>query len=135
MTAPMTPHERAAEALANKLAKYAVNLFHDDSGYGDVGHTLRKAASTLRAIAAAVAEEREAKWQPIETATRDGTLILAFIPSDGEIVFARWDTDCLDVDDEGWLQDIGERAWPLDVDPTYWQPLPGPPAIRARSTP
>ncbi len=35
--------------LADRLDGYARDLFHDGSGYGDVGHALREAATALRA--------------------------------------------------------------------------------------
>ena len=67
-------------------------------------------------------------WQPITTAPRDGTRILGFVPHWPEeerigVMFLR--------DGEAW------QAWFLihdedgeyyyDVEPSHWQPIPGPP--------
>jgi hypothetical protein len=61
------------------------------------------------------------KWQPIETAPKDGTEILTF--RDGVI------SQC------GWKDDLfGEKCWghaswsyPQWSQPTHWMPLPEPP--------
>lgn len=64
------------------------------------------------------------QWQPVESAPKDGTLILAFLPESAlmKIVFARWDDEfaC-------WYDDKGESAFPIDVEVTHWMPLPEPP--------
>ena len=53
-------------------------------------------------------------WQPIETAPKDGTEILAW---DGiEHKIARWD------EPSGWFLSDWMRCYP-----THWQPLPAPP--------
>ena len=67
--------------------------------------------------AAAYWNQRSA-WQPIETAPRDGTQILAIWPGNGRhgIVWfdrARWTDD-------------GDHSL---IDFTHWQPLPSPPPI------
>lgn len=72
------------------------------------------------------------EWQPIETAPRDGTDVLLFVPWKGKDVMAvGW-----------WAQAIGGH-WCLaggveidtDIfdyaDPTYWMPLPDPPIAPA----
>jgi hypothetical protein len=73
------------------------------------------------------AELERRQWQPIETAPRDGTNILAIVsgnhPDSGEaftpeVVFWRidqWWNDC-------WGYDS------TDYEPTHWMPLPEPPA-------
>lgn len=55
-------------------------------------------------------------WQPIETAPKDGTEILAF-HRDGQSV-AFWDLNM-------WMEANGEYR----VTPTHWQPLPAPPCL------
>jgi hypothetical protein len=55
-------------------------------------------------------------WQPIETAPKDGTHVLAWWREEGdppEVV--RWSA--------GWVDDYGTRY----IEPTHWQPLPSPP--------
>ena len=72
------------------------------------------------------------KWQPIETAPKDGTEILLLIPLDwqsstiieprigkGRYVATGWFT-C-----EGWLNRLGQ--WVNEETPTHWMPLPEPP--------
>ena len=61
-------------------------------------------------------------WQPIATAPKDGTRILAYYPpfagTSGDIVTIRWVL---------WN---GEHYWatsPTGDDPTHWQSLPEPP--------
>jgi hypothetical protein len=63
-------------------------------------------------------------WKPIETAPRDGTLVLLFVPGSRirEIVFGRRDED-----DEDWMMDNGEAASPIDIPVTHWMPMPEPP--------
>lgn len=67
------------------------------------------------------------KWQPIETAPKDGSCLLLWLPDSATdtIVFGHWDSDfggC-------WYERHGsESAFPIDVEVTHWQPLPEPPA-------
>lgn len=68
------------------------------------------------------------QWQPIETAPRNCTLIIATIPvyraSDGS--FMHWETHVIAFDNEvgEMVEDFG---WPFD-DYHFWMPLPPPPA-------
>lgn len=61
-------------------------------------------------------------WQPIETAPKNGTVILIFgvyvgypIQHVVEWRKGRWKVDT----EDGW--------WGVVVDPTHWMPLPNPP--------
>lgn len=84
------------------------------------------------------------EWQPINTAPKDGTEILAF-REDAGVFIARWDCaesflttdemEAMDISDD----DIFAEDWfcadfvcgsRLDGDtvPTHWMPLPEPPA-------
>lgn len=64
------------------------------------------------------------KWEPIETAPRDGTYVLGYGPHDGRghyidaIHFwqSRWTIE--------WMHGYGT--------PTHWMPLPAPPSERAK---
>lgn len=60
----------------------------------------------------------ERRWQPISTAPKDGTWILATATNAVPAV-VRWE-------DNGWVENEsneGDRSWPL----TYWMPVPNSP--------
>ena len=67
----------------------------------------------------------EQKWQPIETATKDGTKVLAFFQRSKSIRVAWYREFLLD----GWLwayeADRNPDRW--SDQPTHWMPLPPPP--------
>jgi len=86
------------------------------------------------------------KWQPIETAPRDGTRILAWTPEGHDIVW--WSDLNRDLPQEpgnnpGWwgfcwhtvpgrTREHGfgvddDYIWPAQNQPTHWMPLPEPP--------
>lgn len=62
------------------------------------------------------------EWQPIETAPKDGTRILAIAPPDGHQIVA-------------WGQSKRRANWRINFEtgpawwgaPTHWIPLPAPP--------
>ena len=58
----------------------------------------------------------EGAWQPIETAPRDGTLVMVGAPGCG-VSLVRWMLDSW-IDEQGFTQ----GSWP-----THWRPLPPPP--------
>jgi len=64
-------------------------------------------------------------WQPIETAPKDGTLVLVFEASQGVAVACQ--------NGETWYLDVPWNAPDLSQDfsmyyaPTHWMPLPPPP--------
>ncbi len=77
---------------------------------------------TLLAIGRAIAGERERdRWQPIETAPRDGTRILLRL-SNGE-VFSGWGTE--EAGFQKFHADGTDIGW---LNPRHWQPLPSPPS-------
>ena len=69
------------------------------------------------------------KWQPIETAPKDGTRFLAFFALEendeyyAQIVIIRWSYY------KRWelAEYSGELDYEFDSQPTYWMPLPNPP--------
>jgi hypothetical protein len=63
-------------------------------------------------------------WQPIETAPKDGTEILAYSPRDYAGIFkTAWrPTDC-----PGWGSIDSCCAYYVDMEATHWMPLPEPP--------
>lgn len=72
------------------------------------------------------------KWQPIETAPKDGSVFLAWFPwYGGNVEKCRWDTQrfakrpnpYFAPDSERWL---GVRP-ARENQPTHWMPLPDPP--------
>ena len=67
------------------------------------------------------------KWQPIETAPRDGTEFLAFKPSSFGpiIVVCEW----LDEDHPDYDGETPHVTWDFSGfwDATHWMPLPQPP--------
>lgn len=63
------------------------------------------------------------EWQPIETAPKDGSLILTYDGCNSRVVewwseFKYWD----------YIGDGFYRSEFSDHDPTHWMPLPAPPA-------
>lgn len=80
-----------------------------------------------RMRAALEAAERAA-WEPIETAPRDGTLIMVFLPLLNLHAVARWEeqkyhTKPAPYFDVRGLSTVDSRAHA----PRYWRPLPAPP--------
>lgn len=62
------------------------------------------------------------EWQPIETAPKDGTVLLGYENKAGVEMFTfRW------CEHRGWISEIPWGDWDR-VDPTHWMPLPEPPA-------
>jgi len=72
-------------------------------------------------------------WQPIETAPKDGTEILAWVQprtSRGFSVLARWYSDKFSKDPQPyWMLLMPSRTCEFDRhnQPTHWMPLPEPP--------
>lgn len=65
------------------------------------------------------------RWQPIETAPKDGTEILVFVG--GTIIIGSWSNGSV-LRDEGWYDaEAGVKFVNGLLDPTHWQPLPSPP--------
>ena len=62
------------------------------------------------------------EWKPIETAPKDGTLIIVFRPRGNEHI--------PHVSCDYWRKFESGPSWALSnryYPPTYWQPLPDPP--------
>jgi hypothetical protein len=70
-----------------------------------------------------------ADWRPINTAPRDGGTILVYLPAHAglpirqDVVAIYWSPG------GGWVTAYSNAR--LDAEPTYWMPLPGPPASAA----
>ncbi len=73
------------------------------------------------------------KWQPIETAPKDKSLILVYRPAAlkwGQIDIATWDDDRYAKKPRPYWRSIIRIMGKLDMrawEPTHWQPLPEPP--------
>lgn len=66
-------------------------------------------------------------WQDIATAPKDGTRVLLFSPDSKYGLFIGWWCEN-NIDPEGaWWPDDEDAPYPIDADPTKWQPLPAPP--------
>jgi hypothetical protein len=72
-------------------------------------------------------------WQPIETAPKDGTVVLLFSPdADGpQIILAQW-REYVDADDptnklSAWYDYWDEDAPEIEVGLTHWHSVPEPP--------
>lgn len=63
--------------------------------------------------------EQHTEWQPIETAPKDGTHVLAYDGSNMTTV--KWDRDYWALIEQGYYAEDNEW-WP-----THWMPLPKPP--------
>lgn len=66
------------------------------------------------------------RWRPIETAPRDGTPVLTYLPplphqTVGWINIQKWKGD-----KAGWIS-VGKPKRRTNFQPTHWQPLPTPP--------
>lgn len=60
------------------------------------------------------------QWQPIETAPKDGTLVLTACAPTGIITPSEWMTEVR------WMDEREPQWFPLR-DATHWMPLPPPP--------
>ncbi len=69
------------------------------------------------------------EWKPIETAPRDGTAVLGFLPNrSGYVSDKRYEI----ISWSGWGGGVWDNAGGYHVSdsPTHWMPLPVPPAIQ-----
>lgn len=82
-------------------------------------------------------EAAEGGWQPMETAPKDGTVVLIFVPRSQGVFCAYWyeaNNDSFGDEDFPWviLDPQGDRelnAWAAEH-VTRWAPLPAPPAMK-----
>ncbi|GBQ36102.1 DUF551 domain-containing protein [Acetobacter fabarum] len=74
---------------------------------------------------AALAAAGAAAWRPIETAPKDGSLILVTVKHIGCDVVSFWGT--------GWRETTNGLM--LRDEPTHWQPLPTPPNATPQAAP
>ena len=68
------------------------------------------------------------EWQPIETAPRDGTFVLLFLPHIETVRTGYWSH----MTGKGWMINWASTyRTSVDGPVTHWQPLPDPPAESA----
>ena len=76
---------------------------------------------------------KDAQWQPIETAPKDGTRALFYTPGNPYAVIARARLKDSIVTDR-WSKNYKGFAHQLPESPyTHWMPLPAPPAIKEKN--
>ncbi len=109
------------EELVFRLRDEAAQVERENVGWLSLPVSLRDAADRLSLLS----EEVEARWQPIETAPKDGTEVVLWC---GQPVCGRISTDHLDPErtPQGWTMDV---TWPGMIEPTHWMPLPSAPSI------
>ena len=73
----------------------------------------------LEAVSRAIMAERERQWQPIETAPKDGTMVLVF--TNGHMDVTSWPENW------GGKWPSAYMAYAEGLEPTHWMPLPAPP--------
>lgn len=76
------------------------------------------------------------EWKPIETAPRDGNVIIGFEPIYGGLVSQVWWCDIFNRweslhNDYPMRQCVDEQHYIFECNPTHWMPLPEPPEIGA----
>ncbi len=74
-------------------------------------------------------------WQPIETAPKDGTKVIVFIPGSGAVCPAWWEVDKYAVRPRPYWTHWGEHVFGVrqvrNKPPTHWMPIPPAPAKTA----
>lgn len=124
-----------AKSLAKEIVLWCVD-----------GDTSREPNAQQMAELSALIERHLAnQWQPIETAPRDGTRILVYVPDSENVLSVYWDAEFTfrydeakaSVDekyagehDGAWTDDAVESfayEEKASYSPTHWMPLPDPP--------
>lgn len=130
MTDPVAERDAGAMAAADALmdSEAAAYVAPDDWRELAAFTDLRDAIYALALFERQRGRE-ESRWQPIETAPRDGTpVLLAW--ADSALAIAVWQNrnENLEADTyyEGWVDQFDFVAMSVDA-PTYWMPLPAPP--------
>jgi hypothetical protein len=111
-----TAHEPPAVPPGCKQCPWTVgDTYQRDCGYPD--------------CSPGTAQPPDPEWQPIETAPKDGTTVLGWIPRLGYV--AR--QDCVPMNWSGWGGGVWENTTSghkLGTEPTHWMPLPPPPSTQ-----
>ena len=125
------PYYTVAGAYMTSVARYEREM----KEWVERGRTEEEKAAALKWLEdmrdAALEAAREDGWQPIETAPKDGTRVLLWfewhdLPVVGDFRHGRWwSVHSLG----GNLAHPNGMDWEEVVRPTYWRPLPAPPAV------
>lgn len=72
-------------------------------------------------------------WQPMDSAPRDGSCILAVMA--GQVVIAYWDRDQFKINPKPYWKAYQQtaRGWSRNNQPTAWQPLPLAPKLNTET--
>ena len=133
-----------SDAIPDEIMKAAREIacaYFPDFAHGGLRAGRFDTTRTIQAIARALmaadeaATKRASQWQPIETAPKDGTLLLLIVsgyePAVGRFYQSR---EVWDYHDPEYLA-VRERAeisfgpWR----PTHWMPLPAPPILKGEA--
>lgn len=120
----------AVEVLARARCERHWRKPCDMSGCAEFGCEWRKGAEADLATLTAAGYAVEQGWQPIETAPKDGPILVA---QDGEQAVVEWMT-ALEDGAGDWIiwRRVGPDALAVRMPkPTHWRPLPAPPAGEA----
>ena len=117
---PEMQHGQTRGQLTDRIAELEAQV---DAGYETGWHALRQERDELKAAYKHTVEDNEdlvrvldaVKWQPIETAPKDGSLVDMWHKNGFRVVETWW------TDDKCWACVMD------DSDFTHWMPLPEPP--------
>lgn len=121
----MTNLPEEARGLRNKIAE----IIGDTGEHVQGALTVDQATDAILSALTAEGYVVVMGWQPIETAPKDGTAMLAYLPDSVDplmVVEVREFEG--DPDGPGWYITGTESEAEIDCAPTHWMPLPAPPA-------
>lgn len=107
---------------ALKATTFALEQRQSAKG-GDANAAPDRDTNSKSATSPGVTAGASTGWQPIETAPKDGTPILCFVPDPERMFSAQSGIDVLWFDEGAWLY----NAEPVVFQPTHWMPLPAAP--------
>jgi hypothetical protein len=108
--------------LQRKLAEISPDILQkaEEAYTASLHDSMAGKPDYLHHVAVALLAERGG-WEPIETAPKDGTLVLGYAEHWSEYHLIRWDAS------EGYWC---EGSWCFTSPPNVWRPLPKPPATK-----
>ena len=111
------------------------------------GYIEDKETMALARIVENEALKANQSWQPISTAPKDGTVILAYVPARGRAFACRWEPEFEYIYHENGDNTTPRGAWTdnavvsfgmeevAEYSPTHWMPLPSaPPSPQSEGT-
>jgi hypothetical protein len=115
----MTDKELIAEALDKSNSIQGLKGYYRAPGVSD--HQAKVIGDLLGKLAAALEAHQ---WRPIDTAPRDGKVILGFPKIYAVVGYTDWAGE--------WVEDDASDWWCASLlvpQPTHWMPLPNPPEV------